>query len=87
MAGFTAIVLCSVWSLLHRNWVELAAAVGLGAGLLICLSWRRARRTAAEKAPEQERIFIGAVLDSVPGIPYMFDAEGRLVRWNKKRRR
>ena len=84
VAGFTAIVLCSVWSLLHRNWVELAAAVGLGAGLLICLSWRRARRTAAEKALEQERIFIGAVLDSVPGIPYMFDAEGRLVRWNKK---
>ena len=49
VAGFTAIVLCSVWSLLHRNWVELAAAVGLGAGLLICLSWRRARRTAAER--------------------------------------
>ena len=24
------------------------------------------------------------MLDSVPGIPYLFDAEGRLVRWNKK---
>ena len=39
---------------------------------------------ATEDALQRERSFIGAVLDSVPGIPYMFDAEGRLVRWNKK---
>jgi PAS domain S-box-containing protein len=43
-----------------------------------------ARRKAAEEALERERRFISAVLDSIPGIPYMFDAEGRLVRWNKK---
>ena len=41
-------------------------------------------RKQAEEALQQERVFTNAVLDSVPGIPYLFDAEGRLVRWNKK---
>ncbi len=43
-----------------------------------------ARQTAAEETLRQERVFTKAVLDSVPGLPYLFDAEGRLARWNKK---
>jgi PAS domain S-box-containing protein len=42
------------------------------------------QRKQAEDALQQERVFTNAVLDSVPGIPYLFDADGRLVRWNKK---
>ncbi|MDR3589526.1 MAG: PAS domain S-box protein [Negativicutes bacterium] len=30
-----------------------------------------------------ERVFSNAVLESVPGLLYLYDAEGRLVRWNK----
>ena len=41
-------------------------------------------RKRAEEALQRERVFTNAVLDSIPGLPYLFDAEGRLVRWNKK---
>jgi PAS domain S-box-containing protein len=37
----------------------------------------------AEQALERERIFSDAVVDSVPGLLYLYDREGRLVRWNK----
>jgi len=30
-----------------------------------------------------ERIFINAVLESIPGLFYLYDVEGRLLRWNK----
>ena len=30
-----------------------------------------------------ERAFTAAVIDSVPGLLYLYDATGRLVRWNK----
>ena len=52
-------------------------------GILGIFSDITARRQA-EKALQRERVFTNAVLDSIPGIPYLFDAEGRLVRWNKK---
>ncbi|MHB8129591.1 MAG: PocR ligand-binding domain-containing protein [Mobilitalea sp.] len=31
-----------------------------------------------------ERFFTDAVLDSVPGLLYLYDDQGKLVRWNKK---
>ncbi len=40
-------------------------------------------RKLAEKGQAQERIFTDAVLDTVPGLLYMYNKEGRLVRWNK----
>jgi PAS domain S-box-containing protein len=39
---------------------------------------------AAEEALQREKIFTNAVLDSVPGLLYLYDEEGRLVRWNKR---
>jgi PAS domain S-box-containing protein len=41
-------------------------------------------RKDAEEAVARERRFSDAVLDSVPGLLYLYDADGRLVRWNKK---
>ncbi len=32
----------------------------------------------------QEKTFSDAVLDSIPGLLYLYDNEGRLVRWNKR---
>jgi len=43
-----------------------------------------AERKKAELALAQERVFTNAVLDSVPGLLYLYDSDGRLVRWNKQ---
>ncbi|MCE1255544.1 MAG: PAS domain S-box protein, partial [Anaerolineae bacterium] len=40
------------------------------------------KRTEAELA--LEKIFTNALLDSIPGIIYLYDEDGHLVRWNKK---
>ena len=36
---------------------------------------------------DNERAFSQAVLDSVPGLLYLYDEEGRLIRWNKNHER
>ena len=43
-----------------------------------------AERMRAEETLQQERVFTDAVLDSVPGLLYLYDAEGHLVRWNRQ---
>jgi len=35
-------------------------------------------------ALERERQFANAVLDSIPGLLYLYDDQGRLLRWNKQ---
>ncbi len=40
-------------------------------------------RRKAEEALRQETDFNHAIFDSVPGILYLYDSSGRLVRWNK----
>ena len=88
-AGLIAVALAAAWSARQHHWLALAAALGLCTGVLICYCWQwyvvgRRLRNPEDSDRDRERIFTSAVLDSVPGIPYMFDAEGRLVRWNKK---
>jgi PAS domain S-box-containing protein len=41
-------------------------------------------RSRDREALQRERIFTNAVLDSVPGLLYLYDTEGRPIRWNKK---
>ncbi len=41
-------------------------------------------RMCAEAAIIRERRFSDAVIDSVPGLLYLYDEDGRLVRWNKQ---
>jgi len=41
-------------------------------------------RRAAQEAMLREKAFSEAVMDSVPGLLYVYDDQGRLVRWNKK---
>ncbi len=36
-----------------------------------------------EEALARERTFSDAVIDSIPGLLYMYDSSGKLVRWNK----
>jgi PAS domain S-box-containing protein len=96
-AGLIAVAFCSLCTFPGSNLAGPVAVSCLCAGLLVCLCWPRAfalvfagmgggtaRRKAAENELRQERAYIAAVLDSVPGLPYLFDAEGRLVRWNQK---
>lgn len=40
-------------------------------------------RQAAENTLRQEKEFSDAAIQSLPGAFYMFDAEGRMVRWNE----
>ncbi len=49
-------------------------------GLILDITERR----RAEAALERERMFTNAVLDSVPGLLYLYDDQGRLLRWNKQ---
>jgi PAS domain S-box-containing protein len=41
-------------------------------------------RRKVEEALYREQVFTRAVLDSVPGLLYLYDEQGRLVRWNKR---
>src|SRR5665647_897100 len=43
-----------------------------------------AERKVVEEAVGRERNFSDDIINSLPGIFYMFDAKGKLVRWNKK---
>lgn len=51
---------------------------------LICLSQDVTKLVNAEKELENEMKFTKAVLDSSPGMLYIYDEEGALVKWNKK---
>lgn len=44
---------------------------------------REEARTQAESAASNERRFSSVMLDSMPGIMYFYDAQGRFLRWNK----
>jgi PAS domain S-box-containing protein len=41
-------------------------------------------RKRAEEALVREQIFTRAIFDSVPGLLYVYEENGRLVRWNKQ---
>lgn len=41
-------------------------------------------RKLAEQALQREQLFTNAILDSVPGLLYVYNANGYLVRWNKR---
>ncbi|MBI5895868.1 MAG: PAS domain S-box protein [Desulfobacterales bacterium] len=46
--------------------------------------WRLIERNRVEAQLKQEREFIDTMLDSVPGILYVYDETGHIVRWNKQ---
>ena len=41
-------------------------------------------RSQAEEALKREQAFLRAVMDSVPGMLYLYDGDGKLIRWNKR---
>ncbi len=41
-------------------------------------------RKHAEEELILERTFVDAIFNSIPGMLYLYDSEGRLIRWNKK---
>ena len=41
------------------------------------------RRKEAEREAERERMFTDAVMESVPGLLYIYDSQERMVRWNR----
>ncbi|OGR36026.1 MAG: hypothetical protein A2051_02670 [Desulfovibrionales bacterium GWA2_65_9] len=51
--------------------------------LLMDACWQVAARLEAEHSVRRERVFADALLNSVPGLVYLYDDQGRLVRWNK----
>jgi PAS domain S-box len=45
--------------------------------------WQVVKKRRVETALKEERIFSDAVIDSVPGLLYLYDEDGLLIRWNK----
>ncbi len=41
-------------------------------------------RRRVQEALEKERDFSAALIDSLPGVFYLFDEKGKLLRWNKR---
>ncbi len=41
-------------------------------------------RKNAEVSLDKERRFNNAIMDSIPGMLYLYDASGNLIRWNRK---
>ena len=41
-------------------------------------------RESAEETLQREKTFTDAVIDSLPGLFYLYDESGRLLRWNRK---
>jgi len=41
-------------------------------------------RKNAEYKYQREKIFTEAIFDSIPGLIYLYEAKGKLIRWNKK---
>ncbi len=78
----------------HAGWYGLEAGLTLFAlsnvAVFVALAWHTAfrlhredlRRREAEKAERAERYFSDALLDSLPGVFYLYDRDGRFLRWN-----
>jgi PAS domain S-box-containing protein len=43
-----------------------------------------ARSVLVEEALQRELLLTNAIFDSVPGLLYLYDEQGNLIRWNKK---
>ncbi|MFA7330782.1 MAG: PAS domain S-box protein [Candidatus Delongbacteria bacterium] len=52
--------------------------------LLLLIARDVTEQKRAEEDLQREREFTQALLDSVPGMIYLYDESGRLVRWNRK---
>ncbi len=81
---------CFEWHARKRNgslfWMEATiqlAPVG-GKDLLLVSCRDITDRTAAQEEARKERALTDAIFDSVPGIIYLYDDMGRLIRWNRK---
>lgn len=44
---------------------------------------RERERVAAEAAVREEKLFSDTMIDSMPGVLYFYDMEGRFLRWNR----
>lgn len=51
--------------------------------LRITTFWDISERKRAMEELQKERGFTSAVMNSVPGLLYVYDKDGRLIRWNK----
>ena len=51
--------------------------------LLMDTCWQVVGRLDAETSVRRERLFADALLNSVPGLVYLYNDQGLLVRWNK----
>ncbi len=55
-----------------------------GKACLIGMGIDITERKQAEELLLLEKTFIDAIFNSIPGMLYLYDTEGRLIRWNKK---
>ncbi len=68
---------------LNVNYVPSFDVKGNVEGIMV-LSVDITKRKQAEQALLQEKIFIDALLESIPGYLYVYDDQGNLIKWNKK---
>jgi PAS domain S-box-containing protein len=63
--------------------LELFTQLGDDLGFGIDVLRTKAAHKRAEAAAEQERLFSDAMMESMPGVIYSFDMDGRYLRWNR----
>lgn len=79
------------WRMRRKNgeafWCELAGSAINQDDLCQGVVWvveDISERRRVKEAILREKAFSEAVLDSIPGLLYLYDDQGRLVRWNRK---
>ncbi len=64
--------------------VELLVEVSRDISFALDALTREASRKEAEEAARREREFSDAMTESMPGILYLYTAEGKFLRWNRR---
>jgi len=67
----------------HDKEIALLEEAGKNISFALNNILREEARKRAETIVSSERRFSSTMLDSMPGIMYFYDAEGRFLRWNK----
>lgn len=63
--------------------VELLEEAGLDVSFALDNQQREEARRAAEEKLRNEKLFSDTIIESLPGVVYFYDQEGRFLRWNR----
>ena len=68
---------------LNEAFLLFQSSIGIMAVTALLLSVAVAERRRTRDALQAEKVFTDTIINSVPGVFYVLDREGRLIRWNR----